>query len=135
MYILWHPHPLLGNDREIRDYKIAIARQRLRQQMRMQQFNCNKRIQQKWEAVFPTRSVSRCYKRDKLVMSSPVLGETSASEGRKPRPALLSWPSVGAPGHHEVLNNQPRTLKTKEMKEEFFSLRRVFPGGTASIET
>jgi hypothetical protein len=42
-YILWHADPLLGNDREIRDYITAVARIRLRQLTRTQQFHCNRR--------------------------------------------------------------------------------------------
>jgi hypothetical protein len=52
--------------------------------------------------------------------SVAVLGDTSGSAGRKPRPGLLSWPSVGAPRldnvQRTVLNNQPRTLKTDGKK-------------------
>jgi hypothetical protein len=39
------------------------------------------------------------------------------------------------PSHRTVLNNQPRTLTTRETKEEVSGLRGVFPGGTASVET
>jgi hypothetical protein len=41
MKILRHVDPLLGNDREIRDYTTAVARLRLRQQTRTQHFYGN----------------------------------------------------------------------------------------------
>lgn len=45
-----------------------------------------------------------------------VLGETSSSEGHKPRPGLLTEGTVEAPRHCVFLNNQPRALKTKKGK-------------------
>jgi hypothetical protein len=52
IYILWHVDPLLGNDREIKNYVTAVTSQR--------PVKSNRRT------VFSVRSVLRCYKQDKL---------------------------------------------------------------------
>jgi hypothetical protein len=53
---VWHVYPLLGNDREIRNYSTNVTRQR--------PVNSNK------ETVFSVRFVPRCYKQDKFGVQS-----------------------------------------------------------------
>jgi hypothetical protein len=54
--ILWHVDPLLGNDREISNYTTAVTRQR--------PVNSNRGM------MFSVRSLPKCYKQDKLELSS-----------------------------------------------------------------
>jgi hypothetical protein len=60
--IICHVDPLLGNDREIRKHKRAIAKLRLRKQAR---FRGNKNTTM-MEEKFSTPSVPRCSKQDYL---------------------------------------------------------------------
>jgi hypothetical protein len=61
LYFLRHVDLLLGNDREINNYTLAVTRQ--------PPVNSNR------ETVFSVRSVPRCYKQDKLGVA--VSGELS----------------------------------------------------------
>jgi hypothetical protein len=51
-FILWHVDQLLGNDREISKYTVAVTRQWP--------------VNSKRGKAFSVRSVPRCYKQDKL---------------------------------------------------------------------
>jgi hypothetical protein len=64
--IMCHVDPLLGGDREIGDYRGAVARQRLanNREMMFSALSVKQQLNSKRGTVFSVGSMPRCYKQD-----------------------------------------------------------------------